>query len=133
MFSMIITAESTMIPKSTAPTDSRLASCLQHQDDDGEKQSERDIGADDDGAAQIAEKHPLNEENQQAAEDQVVQHGVRGDPDQRASVVVGNELNPWRQLPSLLSLSISSLIRGTMALVWNVRPITTMEVATSSS
>src|SRR3984885_8232833 len=70
---------------------------LQHQNDDGEKQRERNVGADDDGAAQIAEKHPLNDENQQAAEDQVVQHRVRGDPDQEASIVVGNDLDARRQ------------------------------------
>ena len=37
----------------------------QHQDDDAEEQRERDVGADDDGAAQVAEKDPLNEEDQQ--------------------------------------------------------------------
>src|SRR5579859_5211379 len=43
---------------------------LQHQNDDGKEQRERNVGADDDGAAQVAEKNPLNDENQQAAEDQ---------------------------------------------------------------
>src|SRR3984885_23974 len=70
---------------------------LQHQNDDGEKQRERNVGADDDGAAQIAEKNPLNDENQETTENQVVQHRVRRDPDQRASVVVGNDLDARRQ------------------------------------
>src|SRR5580700_9044794 len=57
----------------------------QHQDYDGEEQRERNVGADDDGAAEIAQENPLNEENQQAAEDQIMQHGVSGDADQRAA------------------------------------------------
>ena len=40
----------------------------QDKDDDAEEQRERDIGADDDGAAQVAEEQPLNQENQQTAE-----------------------------------------------------------------
>ena len=36
----------------------------QNHDDDGEKQREWYINADDDGAAQIAEEHPLDDENQ---------------------------------------------------------------------
>ncbi len=77
MFSTRITAESTMMPKSTAPTDSRLASSPgQHQDDDGEEQRERNVDADDDGAAQIAEKDPLDEKDQQTAEDEIVQDRV---------------------------------------------------------
>ena len=75
MFSTRITAASTMMPKSTAPTDSRFASSsAQHQNDDAEEQRERDVGADDDRAAQVAEKYPLNEENQQTAEHEIVQH-----------------------------------------------------------
>src|SRR5579859_8206617 len=70
---------------------------LQDEDDDGEKQREWNVGADDDGAAQVAEKHPLDDENQQATENQVVQHRVRGDPDQRASIVIGNDLDARRQ------------------------------------
>ena len=34
----------------------------QHHDDDGEEQRERDVGADDDGAAQVAEENPLDAE-----------------------------------------------------------------------
>jgi hypothetical protein len=43
----------------------------------------RNIGADDDGAAQIAEKNPLNQEHQQTAENQIVQHRMGRDIDQR--------------------------------------------------
>ena len=83
MFSTRITAESTMMPKSTAPTDSRFAlSPMKHQKNGGEKQRERYVQSNDDRAAEIAEKNPLNQEDQQASENQVVQNGVRGDGDQ---------------------------------------------------
>jgi len=55
------------------------------------------VGADDDGAPEIAEENPLDQENQQAAEDQIVQNGVRRHADQRAAVVVSNDLDRWRQ------------------------------------
>src|SRR5262249_20449109 len=65
----------------------------QHQDHHAEEQRERDAGPDDDGAAQVAEKNPLDEENQQAAEHEVVQHGRGGDGDQRGAVVDRDELH----------------------------------------
>ena len=75
MFSTRITAASTMMPKSTAPTDKQVGVLVvQHQNDDAEEQREWNVGADDDRAAQVAEKYPLNDKDQQAAEDQVVQH-----------------------------------------------------------
>src|SRR5438067_13377718 len=46
-----------------------------HQNDDAEKQRERNIRADNDGAAQIAEKQPLDEEDQETPENQIVQNG----------------------------------------------------------
>src|SRR6516225_3811334 len=69
----------------------------QYQDDDREEQRKGNVDADDDGAAQIAQKHPLNEEDQQTAEDQVVQHRVRGHADQRGAVVIGHDFDPRRQ------------------------------------
>ena len=69
----------------------------QNQNDDAEEQRERDIDADDDGAAQVAEKDPLDEEDQQAAENEVVQHRMGGDRHQRRAVVKRNELHSRRQ------------------------------------
>ena len=94
MFSTKITAESTMMPKSTAPIDNRLASSpLQHQDDDAEEQRERDVDADDDRAAQIAEEDPLDQKNQQTAEDEIVQNRMGRDVDERGAIVIRNELD----------------------------------------
>src|SRR5216683_93169 len=58
-----------------------------HQNDDAEEQRERDVGADDDRAAQITEEDPLNEENQQAAKNQVVQDRCGRDGHERGAVV----------------------------------------------
>ena len=70
---------------------------LQHHQDDGEEQGEGNVHADDDGAAQVAEEDPLDQEHEQAAEDEVVQHRVRGDVHQRGAVVIGYELHARRQ------------------------------------
>jgi hypothetical protein len=52
-----------------------------HKKNRGEKQREWNIDPDDDCAAEIAEKNPLDEKDQQASENQVVQNGVRGNRD----------------------------------------------------
>src|ERR1700722_1120175 len=70
---------------------------LQDEDDNGEEQCERNVGTDDDGTSQIAQEYPLNEEDQQTTENEVVQHRVRGHPDQRTAIVVGDDLDARRQ------------------------------------
>src|SRR5580698_3919524 len=69
----------------------------QDKDDDAEEQGERDVGADDDGAAEVAEEQPLNGENQQNTENEVMQHGAGGDADQDGAVVERNQLYPRRK------------------------------------
>ena len=69
-----------MMPKSTAPIGQKFASSpRKYQDDDAEEQRKRNIHADDDGTAQVAEENPLDQENQQTTENQVVQDRTRGD------------------------------------------------------
>ena len=63
----------------------RLAA--QHHEADGEGQRERDGHGDDEGAAQIAEERPLQQEDQHHAGDHVVQHGMGRDVDQVAAVI----------------------------------------------
>ena len=59
----------------------------QHHDVIAKHKRERDGRGDDDGAAQIAEEHPLHEEDQHDAEQHIVQHGVGRHLDQVAAVV----------------------------------------------
>ena len=75
---------------------------LNHQNDDREKQREGNVDADDDRAAKIAEKNPLNEKHQRAAEKQTMQHGVRRHLDERAAVVIGLDLDALRQRPVVI-------------------------------
>src|ERR1700723_1431774 len=69
----------------------------QNEDDDAEEQSERNIGTDDDGAAKITEKQPLNGENQQNAENEVMQHRTGGNADEDGAVVERNQFYPRRK------------------------------------
>src|SRR5580704_13135222 len=62
----------------------------QDKDDDAEEQRERDVGAYDNGAAKIAEKQPLNGENQQHTENEIMQHGAGGNADQNGAIVERN-------------------------------------------
>ena len=80
----------------------RLAA--QHHEADGEGQRERYGHRDDDGAAQIAEKHPLQQENQHDARNHVVQHGVRRDVDQIAAVVDALDADAGRQNAAAVDL-----------------------------
>ena len=74
--STMMTVASTIRPKSIAPTDKQVGGfAAQHQDADGEEQRKGNGRADDQRAAQIAEEHPLQQEDQHDADDHVVQHG----------------------------------------------------------
>src|ERR1019366_8647553 len=70
---------------------------LQHQQDNREEQRKRDVDADDDGAAQITQEYPLDDEHQHAAEDQILQHRMRRDIDEAGAVVIGHHLDARRQ------------------------------------
>ena len=80
------------------------AFALNHQENGGEEQRERDVQSNDDRAAEIAEENPLDQEDQQASENQVVQNGVRGDGDQRGAVVKRNDPDSRRQAPVVIQL-----------------------------
>ncbi len=70
---------------------------LQNKDNDRKEQCERDVRADDDGAAQIAEEYPLNEKDQQTTENEIMQDRMRGYSDQRTAIVVGDDFDARRQ------------------------------------
>src|ERR1019366_8614752 len=50
-----------------------------YEEDDGEEQRKRNVQSNDDRAAEITEENPLDQEDQQASENQVVQNCVCGD------------------------------------------------------
>ena len=70
---------------------------LQYQQDDGEEQGERNVDADDHGAAQVAQEDPLDQEHQQTSENQIVQYGVSRDADQGHAVVKRHDLDTRRK------------------------------------
>ncbi len=76
----------------------------QHHEPDGEGQRERYGHRDDHGAAQIAEKRPLQQKDEHDARHHVVQHGVRGDVDQIAAVVDALDADAGRQDAALVDL-----------------------------
>ena len=73
-----------------------------HQQNGGEEQRERDVQSHDDRAAKIAQENPLDQEDQQTSENQVVQNRVRGEGDQRRAVVKRNDLDSRRQTPVVI-------------------------------
>jgi hypothetical protein len=44
----------------------------------------------------------LDDEDEKTAENEIVQHRVRGHPDQRTAIVIGNDFNPRRQTSILV-------------------------------
>ena len=79
-----------------------------HQKNSGKEQCERNVQSDDDRAAEIAKKNPLDRADQQASENQVVQNRVRGECDQRCGIVRGNNPDSRRQT----SIVIQAVNRG---------------------
>src|SRR2546421_9625126 len=69
----------------------------QNHDPDGEEEREGNGGSDDDGAAQIAEKHPLQQKDQKDTNDHVVQDRVRGYVDQVLAIVDALDTHAGRQ------------------------------------
>ena len=98
MFSTMMTVASTMMPKSMAPIDSRLAdSPLSTSTTTANKQREGNGGRDDQRAAQVAQEQPLDQEHQADAHHHVVQHGAGRHVDQDAAVVDALDAHAGRQ------------------------------------
>src|SRR5262249_34293586 len=69
----------------------------QHQDDDGKEQRKRNGRAHNEGAAQVAEKNPLQQDDQHDAEDHVFEHGLGRGLDQVLAVVDALDTYAGRQ------------------------------------
>ena len=135
MLSTMMTVASTIRPKSIAPTDSSWPNSPRSTRMPIAKNSANGIVvADDDGAAQIAEEHPLQEEDQHDADDHVVQDGARGDVDQVLAVVDALDAHAGRQdtgrVDPLDLLLRPALIVG---MLFSPRRISTMPWTMSSS
>ena len=98
MLSTMITVASTIRPKSMAPTDRRLAdSPRSTRIPTAKNRANGMVARDDQRAAQIAEEHPLQQEDQRDAEHHVVQHGAGRDVDQVLAVVDALDPHARRQ------------------------------------
>ena len=87
MFSTMTTAPSTTMPKSSAPSESRLAGICFRSRQMAAKSSENGmVSGDDNGAAHVAEKEKQNDDDEDHALSQVVQDGVGGEAEQVAAV-----------------------------------------------
>jgi hypothetical protein len=65
-----------------------------YQDQNAEEQCEWDVDPNYDRASQIAKKDPLNQEDQYAPKDEIVQHGLGGNVDERGAVIERHQLHP---------------------------------------
>ena len=134
MFSSTITAPSTMMPKSIAPSESRLAGMPRMlQADEGGQQRQRDDDRDDAGGAQVAEKQVQHDRDQQRAFEQVLEDRVQRRVDQPGAVVVRHDA----ARPSAGSLAFSAATRSLTAAStsdgFSPLRISTMPVTISSS
>ena len=105
MFSTMMTVESTMMPKSTAPIDSRLADLPRRNST--EKANSRASGmliATMSAAADVAEEHQQDHRHQRHADEQVLVDRLGGEVDQVGAVVVGLDLDARQQLAGLVQL-----------------------------
>ncbi len=86
------------MPKSSAPSESRLAGTwTEVEADGGEQQREGNGERNDDGAAHIAEKEEEDDRDQNHALGQVVLDGLDGELDQIGAVEEGNDLYAFGQ------------------------------------
>ena len=87
-----------MSPKSIAPDREQIGRfSAQHEDPDREEQCERYGRGDDQRAAQVAQEHPLQQENQRDAERHIVQDGLGRDVDQVLAVIDPLDADARRQ------------------------------------
>ena len=114
MFSTMTTAPSTTMPKSSAPSESRLAGIWRRSRQVAANKSEKGIVRHDDRcAAHIAEEEEENDGDQNHALGQIVQHSVRREVEQFAAIDKGNKRNALRQdqIVELLDPRVDSLER----------------------
>ena len=134
MFSTITTAPSTIIPKSNAPNERRLAGILaQIEPNRSEQQGKRNGEGDDEGGANIAQKQKQDDRDQDHSLAQVVQHRVQREMKQIAAVQHGNELHAFGQDAIIELLHLCREFRRAWALPPRPFSISTLPWMTSGS
>ena len=112
---MTTTAPSTTMPKSNAPSESRLAGILFRSRQIEANNSEKGmVSATISAPRDIAEKEKQNDGDEQDAFTQIVQHGVRRVVHQVAAIQKRNDLHSRRQdmFVQFLHLGVNSFERG---------------------
>ena len=108
IFSTITTEPSTTMPKSSAPSESRLAGIfVTFKQNGGEQQRERNGCGHDQGAAHVPQEQEQHDHHQDQAFGQVVQDRVGGVVDQVPAVQVRHDLYARRQHCSFRSAIFS--------------------------
>ncbi len=98
MFSIMMTVESTTMPKSTAPSEMRFAGVSRpHHAAERDEQRQRDVERRDDRRARVPEEEKEHDRDEQHAHDQVLEHRVRRELHEVAAVVVRHDVHARRQ------------------------------------
>ena len=94
MFSIMMTVESTTMPKSTAPSEIRFAGVSRrHEPAERDEQRERNVDGRDERGARVPEEDEENGRDEAHADEQVLDHGVRRELHERPAVVVGLDVH----------------------------------------
>ena len=98
MFSIMMTVESTTMPKSTAPSEMRFAERARADEAaERDEQRERDVERGDERRARVPEEEEEHERDEHHADEQVLEHRVRRQLHEVAAVVVGHDVHARRQ------------------------------------
>ena len=99
MFSIMMTVESTTMPKSTAPSEMRFArGAGRDHAAEGDEQRERDVDRRDERGARVCpRKRKSTTDDEQHPDEEVLEHGVRRQLHEVAAVVVGHDVHARRQ------------------------------------
>ena len=122
MFSIMMTVESTTMPKSTAPSEMRFAGVSgADQAAEGDEQRERDVERGDERRAHVAEEQEEHDRRRATMPDeQVLEHRVRRELHEVAAVVVRDDVHARRQ--ELVVVGCSRLRSWTPSSVGGVSP-----------
>ena len=117
MFSIMMTVESTTMPKSTAPSEMRFAGVSRARPCRMKAMSSASgmLSAVMSAARSVPEEEEEDDRDEQHPFDEVVEHRVRRELHEVAAVVVGDDVHPGRQdvvLPDVVDALVDPLERA---------------------